>query len=70
MFKLNAVNTDGTSKFEQVFHSYHTMIEKEKELRGQGLTTVITPMTEEQHKQYSEELLKKVVGLYGNSLLN
>jgi hypothetical protein len=70
MFKLNAVSLDGNTKFEQVFQNYVSMREKEKELQAQGLTTVCTPMTKEQHEKYSQELLNKVVGLYNNALLN
>lgn len=70
MFKLNALSLDGTTKFEQVFHNYVSMKEKETELRAQGLIVSITPMTLDQHKIYSEDLLNKVIGLYSNSLLN
>lgn len=70
MFKLNAVSLDGNTKFEQVFQNYVSMREKEKELQKEGLTTVVTPMTKEQHEKYSQDLLAKVVGLYSNSTLN
>lgn len=70
MYKLNAFNPDGTVKFEQVFSNYVIMREKEKELIKEGYTTIITPMSKDDHNKYSEELLKKVIGLYGNSVLN
>ncbi len=70
MFKLNAFKADGSGSFEQVFSNYVDMREKEKELITLNMTTVVTPMSIDDHKKYSEELLKKVVGLYNNAILN
>lgn len=70
MFKLNAMSADGAVKLEQVFSNYVSLKEKQKELIAMGLTTVITPMTHDDHLKYSEELLKQVVGLNVNVVLN
>lgn len=70
MFKLNALNPDGTTKFEQVYGNYHSMKDKQLELINEGYATVITPMSLEQHLAHSEELLKKVTGFTIDSLLN
>lgn len=70
MYKLNALNPDGTMKFEQVFGNYVHMKEKQAEFIQQGLATVITPLTLEQHLSHSEELLKKVTGFTIETLLN
>lgn len=70
MYKLNALNPDGTIKFEQVFGNYVHMKQKQEEFIKEGLMTVITPMTLEQHLAHSEEILKKVTGLTIETLLN
>lgn len=70
MYKLNAMKPDGSTSFEQVFGNYVSMKQKESELRAQGMTTIITPMTQEQHLEYSEKLMSKVIGLSNQTVLN
>lgn len=70
MFKLNAMNVDGSVRVEQIFSNYVTLKEKQKELIAMGLTTLITPMSKEEHLQYSEDILKSVLGLNVDVVLN
>lgn len=61
---------DGVTEFEQIFSSYAELKRKEKELMGQGMTTIVTPITPQEVEKLSERLMEKFVDLHKGSVLN